>query len=114
MLELADIDNDNFIAEVIDSAMPVLIDCWAAWCGPCRKLAPELEALAGQSLGRFKVVKLDVEANPGIAELLGISILPTMVLFVDGVVVETLTGFRPKEAVLAHFEPHLPRKRTPA
>lgn len=114
MSELTTIDNDNFIAEVIDSNRPVLVDCWATWCGPCQKLAPELEALAMENAERIKVVKLDVDQNQGVAQLLGVSILPTMVLFVDGVVEGSFVGFRTKDAILAHFEPHLPKKRPKA
>lgn len=114
MTDLLAIDNDNFIAEVIDSPKPVLVDCWAAWCGPCRQLAPELEALAAENAERIRVVKLDCDLNQGIAHLLGVSLLPTMVLFVDGVVAGTLAGFRPKDAILEHFEPHLPKRKASA
>lgn len=108
------IDNDNFISEVIDSTLPVLVDCWATWCGPCQRLAPELEAVASENSGRLRVVQLDVDQNQGIAQLLGVSTLPTMVLFVDGVVEGSFVGFRTKDAIVAHFDPLLPRKKTSA
>ncbi|MGQ0680589.1 MAG: thioredoxin family protein [Actinomycetota bacterium] len=109
MTDLTAIDNFNFIAEVIHADRPVILDCWARWCGPCLRLAPELELLAAELPDRLKVAKLDTDQNPEIAQLLGVQVLPTLVLFVDGVVVATATGYRPKEAVLALFEPHLPK-----
>jgi thioredoxin 1 len=112
MSEILAINDENFIAEVIDSDRPVLMDCWAAWCGPCRMMAPELEALAEEESGRLKIVKLDVDEHPGIAHLLGVTVLPTVVLFIDGVVEASAAGFRPKDATLALFEPHLPKKKS--
>ena len=107
MGNLVDIDDDNFMAEVMDSKLPVLVDCWAAWCGPCRMLSPELEALAEEQTGRLKVVKLDVDANPSLSHLFGVSLLPTMVLFVDGVVETSVVGYRPRDYILEQIGPYL-------
>jgi thioredoxin len=107
MADLVDIDDDNFMAEIMDSKLPVLVDCWASWCGPCKMLAPELEALAEEQADRLKVVKMDVDANPGLSQLLGVSMMPTMVLFVDGVVETSVVGYRPKDDILERLEPFL-------
>lgn len=107
MADLVDISDDNFIAEIMDSKVPVLVDCWAAWCGPCRMLAPEVEALAEEQGGRLKVVKLDVDANPSLSHLFGVSMLPTMVLFVDGVVETSVVGYRPRDYILEQIGPFL-------
>lgn len=107
MVDLVDIDDDNFMAEVMDSRVPVLVDCWATWCGPCKMLAPELQALADEQAGRLKVVKLDVDANPGLSQLFGVSLLPTMLLFVDGLVELSIPGFRPRDYVLEQIQPFL-------
>ncbi|HEX2179023.1 MAG TPA: thioredoxin [Actinomycetota bacterium] len=104
---LVDIDDENFMTEVMDSKLPVLVDCWAAWCGPCRMLSPELEALAEEQDGRLKVVKLDVDANPSLSHLFGVSLLPTMVLFVDGVVETSVVGYRPRDYILEQIGPYL-------
>ena len=107
MADLLAVDVDNFMTEVLDADRPVLLDCWAAWCGPCRALAPELEALAQEESERLKIAKLDCDSNPELAHLLGVSILPTMLLFVDGVVESSLRGYRTKDAIREHFAPHL-------
>ncbi|MEX0791111.1 MAG: thioredoxin domain-containing protein, partial [Actinomycetota bacterium] len=68
---------------------------------------PELEVLAGEQAGRLKIVKLDVDANPGLSQLLGVSMMPTMVLFVDGIVETSVVGYRPKDYILEQIQPHL-------
>ncbi|CAN5820708.1 thioredoxin [soil metagenome] len=107
MADLVDITDDNFMAEIMDSKLPVLVDCWATWCGPCKLLTPELEVLAEEQAGRVKIVKLDVDANPGLSQLLGVSMMPTMVLFVDGIVETSVVGYRPKDYILEQIMPYL-------
>ena len=107
MGDLVNIDDDNFLSEVMDAKLPVLIDCWAAWCGPCRMLAPEIEALAEEQGDRLKVAKMDVDANPGLAQLFGVSLLPTMVLFVDGIVQTSVVGYQPRQRILQQIERYL-------
>ena len=111
MSDMVAVDGDNFIAEVIDADRPVLLDCWASWCRPCLMLAPELEALALEEPERLKIAKLDCDEQPELAQLLGISLLPTMLLFVDGVVEAMLRGYRTMDAILEHFGPFLKAKK---
>ncbi len=86
----------TFDAEVTGSATPVLIDFWAEWCGPCRMVAPIVDALAEDYDGRLKVAKLNVDENPHIARRFGIRSIPTLLLFKDGELKETAIGLRPK------------------
>ena len=87
----------NFQSEVLDSDQPVLVDFWAAWCGPCRLVGPTIEELAQDYDGTVKVGKLNVDENPQAASEFGINSIPSVLLFQDGKVVETLVGVQPKE-----------------
>ncbi|MBW2090631.1 MAG: thioredoxin [Deltaproteobacteria bacterium] len=89
---LLHVTDDAFEAEVIASELPVLVDFWAAWCGPCKAIAPTIEALADEYAGRVRVAKLDVDSNPKAASKFGIRAIPTMILFKDGEVVDQITG----------------------
>ena len=80
---------------------PVLVDCWAAWCGPCRMLAPTIDALAKEADGRYVVAKLDTDANQRTAAMYRISSIPTMLIFRDGQLVDQLVGLQPKPAIAA-------------
>jgi thioredoxin 1 len=101
------VTEQNFDAEVLKSKTPVLVDFWAAWCGPCRAVAPTVEELATEYSGRLKVVKLDVDENQEISVRYGVQSIPTLMLFKDGNAVERLIGAYPKRAIVSKIEPHL-------
>jgi thioredoxin len=91
----------NFRAEVLESRTPVLVDCWASWCGPCRVLGPTIDALAGRLAGQVKVVKVNVDESPAIAQRLGVQSLPTLLAFRDGQVIGRQVGAGSGEQIIA-------------
>jgi len=92
-----EINDSNFKSEVIDSEMPVLVDFWAPWCGPCKMVAPVLEELTKEYDGKVKIVKLNVDENQSTASEFGIGSIPTLILFKDGKVFEKTIGAQSKE-----------------
>lgn len=92
-----EIIDSQFQGEVLGAPVPVLVDFWAPWCGPCRMVAPVLEEVARDYTGKIKVVKLNVDENPDAASRFGIMSIPTMILFKEGSAVEKIIGFRKKE-----------------
>jgi thioredoxin 1 len=103
-LEVTDATFEN---EVIKSSLPVLVDFWAVWCGPCKMIAPIVEEIAGEKTGTLKVCKVDVDKNRGIATKYGIRSIPTLLLFKNGQVAETIVGAAAKPMLLNKIEPHL-------
>jgi thioredoxin 1 len=97
----------NFEQEVLQSSVPVLVDFWAAWCGPCKVIAPTVDQLAAEYAGKMKVVKLDVDANMEISSRYSVLNIPTLILFKGGHAVEKMIGALPKPALLAKIQPHL-------
>jgi len=93
------LDPQNFQAEVLDSPLPVLVDFWAAWCGPCRSIAPAIEALAAEFEGRVKVGKVDVDEHPELATEYGVQGIPTLLVFRGGRVVDQVVGAVPKQVL---------------
>lgn len=91
---------DNFEKEVINSELPVLVDFWAEWCGPCRTVAPVLEEISNQYAEKFRVAKVNVDENPELASKYGIRSIPTMILFKNGKQAGNITGSIPKEAII--------------
>lgn len=92
---------ENFEKEVLKSDLPVLVDFWATWCGPCKMLAPTIARIAEEKAGIVKVCKLDVDEEPEIAQKYGIASIPTLKVFVNGEVVKTSIGVQPKAAIEA-------------
>ena len=101
------ITESNFESEVLQSDRPVLIDFWADWCRPCHMLAPTIEKLAADNAGRATIGKLDVDENPEIAGRFGIRSIPTVLLFKQGKVVESLIGVQPAQAYEEALSRHL-------
>ena len=94
----------TFDAIVKDSDVPVVVDFWAEWCGPCKQIGPSLEELSTEMEGKIKVVKVDVDNNPSAAAALGVRGIPALFLFKDGQVISNKTGAAPKAALKSWIE----------
>ena len=97
----------NFITVVEKSHLPVLLDLWAAWCGPCRMIAPTIKILASELAGKVLVGKLDVDANPRTAARFGVQSIPTLLILKDGKEVDRIVGVQSREAILRRLNPYL-------
>ncbi len=97
----------SFKETVLDSELPVLVDFWAVWCGPCRMIAPSVEEMAKEYEGRALVGKVDVDNNPEIAASYGIRSIPTILIFKGGKVVEQIVGAVPKQQLVSALNNHI-------
>jgi len=97
--KLVTITDANFDGEVLKSSQPVLIDFWATWCGPCRAIAPVVDALAGDYAGKLKVGKIDIDSNPGVPTKYDVRSIPTLLMFKDGKVVGQIVGAVPRAKI---------------
>ena len=96
--------DSTFDAIVKESNLPVVVDFWAEWCGPCKQIGPALEELSTEMEGKIKVVKVDVDSNPSAAAALGVRGIPALFLFKDGQVISNKTGAAPKAALKSWIE----------
>jgi len=104
---VAEVTDSNFQAEVIESEIPVLVDFWAPWCGPCRMVAPVVEEIARERGGQLKVVKLNIDENQDTAVQYNVLSIPTLMVFRNGEVAKTVIGAYPKRKLEAELEPAL-------
>ena len=102
-----EVTDSNFDQDVLKSDQPVLVDFWAAWCGPCRAIAPIVEELAQEFQGKVKVGKMDVDRNNATPMRYKVTGIPTLLVFKGGQVVEQLVGYRPKEAIQQALQKHV-------
>jgi thioredoxin 1 len=106
-MSAAAVTDETFEQEVIGSSVPVLVDFWAPWCGPCRMVAPVVDEIAEQYSGQVKVVKVNTDDNPGIASKYGIRSIPTLMIFKGGQRVDMVVGAVPKTTLASTLEKYI-------
>ena len=105
MSDLAHVNEADFQREVLEAGQPVLVDFTAVWCGPCKMLDPVVRQLAQEWAGKIKVVKLDVDDNPNLAMQYQVMGVPTLMLFIGGQPSQRISGYQPKDRIVAKFGP---------
>jgi thioredoxin 1 len=106
-MAVAEVNEQNFDQEVLKADVPVLVDFWAPWCGPCRMVAPIVDELSREHSGKLKVVKINTDEAPGVAGRYNIMSIPTLMIFKDGERVDQIIGAQPKQAIAQRLLPHL-------
>ena len=107
MSNVVDINEQNFEQDVVNSSMPVVVDFWVTWCGPCRKLSPVIDEIAEGYVDKVKFGKVNIEECAEIAKKYSISGIPSLLVFSNGEVVERMTGLMPKSTIISNIEKHL-------
>ncbi|MEY4941250.1 MAG: hypothetical protein RIQ93_2985 [Verrucomicrobiota bacterium] len=105
--KIANLTAESFKSAITASATPVLVDFWAPWCGPCKAIAPLLEEIATEMDGKLQIAKLNIDDHDTVAAEFGVRAIPTMILFKNGKVAETLVGMMPKAAIKAKIAAHV-------
>jgi thioredoxin len=101
------ITSDTFEDEVLKSEIPVMVDFWAEWCGPCKALSPTVDAIAEEYAGKLKVFKLDVQTEAALASKYGVSSIPTLLIFKGGEIADRVVGLKPKGDITSRIDPLL-------
>ena len=104
---ITDLTESTFDEEVKSSDVPVLVDFWAEWCGPCKAVAPVLAEIADEQAGSLRIAKVNVDEHPGLARQYSVQSIPTMIVFKDGQPVDKIVGAKGKDQLLADLAPHL-------